>query len=321
LRNIYSLSFTIQSPLFLQLYQLRVKRVLLWGLFFIWGLIPASAQDTVPAAIPPPDTVKVNIDSLPITAVAQYNTALRELLAIHPYLNSNGKPFANTVVPRVLRSRDHLFYIVMGLLLYLALLRVFYTRYFFNLFRVFFNTSLRQSQLTDQLLQAKLPSLFFNLFFIVAAGLFAYLLLLRFHWISDTTRWWVALPIAVAAVGGIYGGKFLTLSFTGWLTTYKEQANNYIFIVFLINKVIGVMLLPAILVLAFSSPGLSFVAANTALILIALLLVLRFFRSYGLLKGQIKVSRFHFLLYIIGIEILPLALIYKALIIYLEKST
>jgi hypothetical protein len=49
-------------------------------------------------------------------------------------------------------------------------------------------------------------------------------------------------------------------------------------------------------------------------------LLLRFFRSYGLLQNQLKISRFHFMLYITGIEILPLLLIYKGLMVYLSKN-
>ena len=64
-----------------------------------------------------------------------------------------------------------MFYLIAGIVLLLAFFKYFNSRYFTNLFRVFFNTSLRQSQLTDQLLQAKLPSLLFNLFFILSGGI------------------------------------------------------------------------------------------------------------------------------------------------------
>ena len=45
------------------------------------------------------------------------------------------------------------FYIMAGLLLFLGIMKTVYSRYFTTLFRVFFNTSLRQTQLTDQLEQ------------------------------------------------------------------------------------------------------------------------------------------------------------------------
>jgi hypothetical protein len=57
-----------------------------------------------------------------------------------------------------------------------------------------------------------------------------------------------------------------------------------------------------------------------SLMSIAIFLLLRFFRSYGLIQNQLKISKFHFFLYIIGLEILPLLLIYKGLMVYLTKN-
>ncbi len=285
--------------------------VLLFGSVVVYGQGPAgiSADDPVRDTVSPV-----------LSPVDRYNSAIKAILNDHTLLNSNGKPFVNTLVVKPITGKEHLFYLLAALFLYLALLRFIFARYSFNLFRVFFNTSLRQGQLTDQLLQARLPSLFFNLFFILSAGMFAYLLLSRMGWLGNHNAWWLAIPSCTGIVAAVYGTKYLTLKFTGWLTNFKEPVDTYIFIVFLINKIIGILLLPAILLLAFAKPGLSYAAAQGALVVIGLLLVLRFFRSYGLLQGRLKVSRAHFLLYIFGIEILPLLLIYKALVIYLEKS-
>jgi hypothetical protein len=202
----------------------------------------------------------------------------------------------------------------------LGCLKFFYNRYFSNLFRVFFNSSLRQSQLTDQLLQARLPSLFFNIFFVISTGFFVYLLLRYFKWLSIDAAWWTFLPGCVAAIGIIYGVKYFTLKFTGWITSYKEAVDTYIFVIFLINKIIGILLVPVIVLMAFAETWLVNFVIIPALVITGLLILLRFFRSYGLLQGQLKVSRFHFFLYVIGIEVLPILVIYKGLMLYLNKS-
>jgi hypothetical protein len=201
----------------------------------------------------------------------------------------------------------------------LACCRFFFARYFTNLLRVFFNTSLRQSQLTDQLLQAKLPSLLFNSYFIVAGGLYGYFLLLHYHWITETHKW-LLIAGCIGATGIVYIVKFSALKFTGWLTGYSEATNTYVFIVFLINKIIGIFLIPIVIIIAFSDAKVASMAVLISLLCIGLMLLLRFFRSYGLLQHQLKVSRLHFFLYIIGVEILPLLLIYKALMLLLDKN-
>ena len=61
-------------------------------------------------------------------------------------------------------SKDFVFYFILSLFLFLGILNAVFKNYFNTMIRVFFKTSLRQSQLTDQLMQAKLPSLCLNIF-------------------------------------------------------------------------------------------------------------------------------------------------------------
>ena len=214
-------------------------------------------------------------------------------------------------------SQDFNFALLLGILFLLAFLRLFYKRYFNNLFRVFFNTSLRQSQLTDQLLQSKQASLIFNIFFVLTGGIYSYLLLRHFNLISSA-RMITVMASCVGVLAIIYTGKFIVLKFTGWLTGLREATDTYLFVIFLINKIIGVLLVPVIIIISFSESMIVKVVISVSLLLIILLLILRFFRSYGLLQNQLKVSRFHFLLYILGIEVVPLLLIYKSLMIFVK---
>jgi hypothetical protein len=64
---------------------------------------------------------------------------------------------------RLIENRNSFFYAIALLFFFLGIIKVAFEKYFKNMIRVFFNTSLRQSQLKDQLLQDRLPSLFFNL--------------------------------------------------------------------------------------------------------------------------------------------------------------
>ena len=234
-------------------------------------------------------------------------------------LNSSAEPVSISVQFKKTESKDSLFYLITGIVMLLAFFKYFYNRYFINLFRVFFNTSLRQSQLTDQLLQAKLPSLLFNVFFIISAGVYVYILLAHYYNIDKDNKWLFIIS-SIAILGLTYLIKFCTLKFTGWVTGLKEITNTYIFVIFLINKIIGIFLIPFIIIMAFSESSIAKIAVLISLMSIGVLLLLRFFRSYGLLQNQLKISRFHFVLYIAAIELLPLLLIYKGLMIYLSKN-
>ncbi len=265
---------------------------------------------------------KDSVSAKPVVKPSQagvYQQTMEQLLKNNIFLVSNATPVATAYQERKSSQTELKFYILLGTILFLSFLRFFYARYFNNLFRVFFNTSLRQGQLTDQLLQAKLASMLFNLFFAISGGLYIYFLLIHHGWISEENSL-VALSMSVGILALIYFIKFLTLKFTGWLTGYKDVADTYLFIIFLINKILSILLVPFIIVLAFSLPVIKSIAAIISLLIIALLFLLRFLRSYGLLKHQIKVGWFHFLLFIIGIEVLPILLIYKGLVVLLNKN-
>lgn len=254
-----------------------------------------------------------------INRSASYTLAFQKILKENIFLHSTGKPVAMSIQIKKQDSQDSLFFILVLIAGLLGFFRFTYTRYFNNLFRVFFNASLRQSQLTDQLLQAKLPSLFFNILFVLIGGIYVYLLLKYYKWISGQD-FWPTLFYCIISLGIIYLVKFITVKFTGWVTGFKEVTNTYVFIIFLINKILGVLLLPFAVIIALSMPNLATASVIISLLLIGLMFLLRFFRSYGLLQHKLKVSRFHFFLYVIGIEVVPVLLIYKGLVLLLSKN-
>jgi uncharacterized protein DUF4271 len=280
---------------------------------------PDSTRLNVDSGLIKKDSTTVAADTLQKADTTRIVSPIPVFHFQNKLLNTKGEPVSLAVQYKKTTNKDVLFYMVMVILLVLGFFKYFYDRYFTNLFRVFFNTSLRQSQLTDQLLQAKFPSLVFNLFFILSGGFYAYILFSYYGWINESNKW-IMLGSLIALLGLINLVKFSTLKFTGWITGLKEVTNIYVFIIFLINKIIGVFLVPFIVILSFSDNYIVRVAVLVSLMSIILLLFLRFFRSYGLLQNQLKISRFHFILYIAGVEILPLLLIYKGLMIYLSKN-
>ena len=269
-----------------------------------------------------PGLVPVQKDSLQVPAVTLvnwYDEAWQTVLKENKFLNSQGTPVTMAVKIKKSTSADIVFYLLAALVFSLALIKFFFARYFTNLFKLFFNTSFRQSQLADQLLQAKLPSLFLNAFFIISAGVYIYFILLQYKFITEIHQWKI-LASCIFVLGIIYLAKFSTLKFTGWVTGHSDITDAYIFIIFLICKIIGVLLVPFIILIAFSDAAIAKSCALISLLIAGFLLLLRFFRSYSLLQNQLKISRFHFILYITGIEILPLLLIYKGLLILLNKN-
>lgn len=245
-----------------------------------------------------------------------YRRISDELLLNNRFINVKDAPLYLIEDPREPQGKEFLFYTLCIIVLILGLFRTFYSQYFNNLFRVFFNTSLRQTQLTDQLMQAKLPSFILNIFFVLAAGIYVWLLFMHFHPPRLISRK-LLLPFCIIGVATLYFLKFCILKFMGWVSDIRPVTDNYIFVIFLINKIAGILLVPFIIVLAFSMSQWINAVATVSLLVFGLFFLSRYVKSYGVIERKIPLNPFHFIIYIVGAEILPMVVIYKVAVDYL----
>ena len=215
-------------------------------------------------------------------------------------------------------SKDDLFYLMAGVIFCLAFIRAVFSKYFRNLFLFFFQTSLRQQQIREQLLQDNLASLFINLLFFISTGLYISLLINYKNWAS-VSYGWLALFCAVILIL-IYLGKYFFLLFAGWVFNTKEAAGSYIFLVFMVNKMMGILLIPFLLILSFANATVVDVGITVSIGLIGLLYLYRYLVSFSAIRNKLKVNALHFFLYLCAVEVLPLLLIYKGLINYIAGS-
>lgn len=247
-----------------------------------------------------------------------YDTSTYRKYETHPWLPLHKPALYMLIDYHLPENKDELFYLMAGVVLVLAFIRTAFSKYFRNLFLLFFQTSLRQKQTRDQLLQNNLASLLTNFLFLVSAGLYITLVIRYRNW-TDLSFWWVAAGSA-AVLLLVYLAKYLFLLFTGWVFNTKEAAGAYVFVVFLVNKMLGILLVPFLLVIAFSSPQVVQVAVTLSLGMVCLLIVYRYWVSFLAVRNKLKVNALHFLLYLCAVELLPLVLIYKVLINYVNGT-
>ncbi|HYC27429.1 MAG TPA: DUF4271 domain-containing protein [Chitinophagaceae bacterium] len=282
-------------------------------------ITPPPPRDTVRKAV---DTVRAVIDSTPaVPSPPQKDiiSALRKLLSEHPYFSFFGKAVTMPAIPRETHGKDVSFYVLLGLFFYFALIKTVFSKYLNNLVSIFLRITLRQQQLREQLLQSPLPSLLMNIFFLLTGGLYASLLLDYYKYQADP-NFWIQTLYCTGILAVIYLGKYVLLKFTGWVFNLSKATDTYIFIVFLVNKMLGLLLLPFLVLIAFYSGQAQQVFVTLSLILVVVLFVYRFIFSFGPIRAEIKVNPFHFFLYLCAFEIAPLLLIYKVLLAILGTS-
>lgn len=236
----------------------------------------------------------------------------------NPYFKKTGQPVYLVIKERHPITRDKVFYTLIGLMLFLAIIKRWFGKYFNAIFKLFLQPSFRQKQTREQLSQNSLPSFLLNLFFIFSAGMYI-AFLLKYYNLMPINFWQVALYCIITLLA-LYVLKYLFLSFAGWVFNVKEATDTYIFIVFLINKIIGVVLVPFTFILAFSYPKIVHVSVTVSVVLVVLLYLYRYIASYSPVSRTVRVSAFHFILYIFAFELIPLLLIYKTLINYLDNT-
>lgn len=264
--------------------------------------------------------VQINLDSVNAIHAKKLISQVQDVLRKNTSYKLSATPVRLNMQVRTERSDDGMFYFLAGLIFYFALIRLFFGKYLDNLISIFFRVTLRHQQIREQMLQTPLPSLLLNILFIISASLYS-AFIVQHYGFSPFSSIWPMFGYCILAVTVIYLAKFLFLKITGWIFNVSSATDTYIFIVFLVNKMIGIFLLPVLVLLAFPKSVIYSGAITLSYILLVLLFFYRFFISYRPVRNEIKVNRFHFFIYLCAFEIAPLLLIYKVLLDFVERST
>ncbi|MEY3118237.1 MAG: hypothetical protein RIT30_169 [Bacteroidota bacterium] len=259
------------------------------------------------------------IDSNINTLKAYKNYFLQKKNAYKLYFPSSITTRESQVVYKIeqrfaLPDKDLLFYLILILIFLFGFVNNVFPQYFSKLFKQFSQSSLRMIQYREQLLQNSLGSLIINICFILSFSLMSTLLIFNRHLL--TLSFWEGFFYINLFFTFLYVGKYISLQIAGYVFNSKELVNTYIFVVFMINKVLGVLLVPFILVLAFAKPIFHPYAIGGAALITVLLILYRYLFSLTSVRNKLHISSFHFFLYLCAFEILPLTILYKFIVQY-----
>jgi hypothetical protein len=244
-------------------------------------------------------------------AVSAPDTSLAFFNQLNPFIDTGGKLFYRMESSFEPPNKDFLFYWLAGGVLVLGIIRIAFSKYFSDMLRIFSQTTFRQKAIRDQLVQNRLASLLMNLFFCFSAGTFLYQLGEYRHWFGAGTVWWQQSLLCMAFVAAVYAVKYLSIHLSGWLFGLRELADTYTFMVFLVNKVVGIMLLPASIALALGVADLKAMMVVASLFGLGFLFLYRYVLAVPLLRQHVRVIPFHFFIYFCAFEIVPVLVIYK----------
>lgn len=208
-------------------------------------------------------------------------------------------------------NKDLLFYTLIIIILLLAVIRQLFPKYFQNLFRFLFEASFRQKQRREQLMQETLPPLMMNILFILVGGLFIGLMAYDNQWLEGP--FWQISFYSITLLALVYLFKYAVIQMSGLIFNARESASTYSFIVFLVNKIIALALIPLLLLLAFADTSIREIAITVAGSLVVFMLAFRYIISLTIIRSTLSIHPLHFFVYLCAIELMPMLIIFKLL--------
>lgn len=144
------------------------------------------------------------------------------------------------------------------------------------------------------------------LIFFLNAGIFIYLITKFF--LPESNPSWL---LCILFVSGLYLGRHLLLFLFSEIFPVGREVKQYNFIIATFNLLLGLILVPLNLVIAYTSASIATVAVYAMLSIIAFFFFIRY--SKGFLLGLIASggALFNFLLYLCTFEIVPVLILIK----------
>lgn len=286
-----------------------LRRVIIVLLVVSFAIVSAEAR-----LKPKPEKYGVTLTIDKATQERAASDSLRNTLKHHPQF-SQKKIFYNIERERVMNNKTVDFYLLLFVCIMLGIIRYMNPKYFYHLWKAFINPTHSSRQLKDQMEGTTLQNLLMNIFFSIVSGVYIFYAV-RLVTPGRTGNIPPALLLVMLVLGMmvIYLTKYAIIRFSGWVFKLEGITEQYIFNIFLINKVLAIFLLPFVLILAFADTVWTGPAIIISLILAGLLLLNRYTRSWQVFGSFFQYSKFHFFTYLCASELLPLAVLMKLLV-------
>lgn len=224
-----------------------------------------------------------------------------QLRPVHP----NAQPLSNEISD----------WFTISLIVLVALFtwfRFFYYRIFRQLYTSFYNITTTNQIVRDESVLLQRASLILSVISYMLMGLFLYQLSIFWAWDMGVLQGglirFVFLSLSVAIA---YSLKMISLRFLSSVFEIEKPVALYIFNIFLMIMMIGLLLLPINILLAYGPIEYRPWIVLVALSIIALLFVYRIIRAIGIWIGISGFSLFYLFLYLCTFEIAPLLIIWK----------
>jgi hypothetical protein len=230
------------------------------------------------------------------------------------YLFNNHKLSSQSYYPQTIdkQNPDWFTVILITIIIAVTLLKVFYSKIFFQIFKAFVNNNTANQIVRDENLLVQRASILLSVICYLVFALFTYKVTQYYQYdnqyIGKAFAKFLFISIFIAIS---YSIKMISLKIFGYIYNYEKPAASYIFNLFLVNNVLGIVLLPLLILLTYFNNNYFLILLNFSLALIILFFLYRILKGILIWTSTIRYNLFYLFLYICALEIAPLLIIFK----------
>jgi hypothetical protein len=206
--------------------------------------------------------------------------------------------------------KSFLFWVSTGFLVYLAISITLFRFFLARMYRAFSNDNFLKLLHRELKGGVQYPYWMFYFFFFMNAGLFGFLISRHYGVLEEYSDPYLLLLCFAGVVFAFFAKQGL-LKFLAWTFPIRQVLDYYNFTITVFSAMLGLVLFPVNIFIAFAADPIPQVAIYTGLSIMGLIYLYRYIRSIFSAGRLIIFHRFHFFVYLCSVEIAPALLIAK----------
>jgi hypothetical protein len=202
---------------------------------------------------------------------------------------------------------------LLGVIILLMVIRIFYRKSFSELGSAFFSFRYSGQLVRDENILLQRTTIILSVMFNLTVALFLYqcvtALDLKLPFGLTDFRAFIFFALLISS---IYAFKFIILKIAGFIFDITPEMETYVFSVFLINNIFGLLLLPIVIVnFLYPSLLISQFMGLAVLCIAAIFFLYRLIRGVLISRESASRSPVYLFLYLCALEIAPLLVLIK----------
>jgi hypothetical protein len=220
-------------------------------------------------------------------------------------VNPNARPLNDTI-------SDWLTISLIVMMVFFTWFRLFYYKIFRQLLTSYFNMTASNQIVRDESYLLQRASLVISIISYLLGGLFLYQISVLYDWqIYWLQKGLVRFVLFSLIIAISYSVKMILLRVLSVVFNQEKAAGSYIFNLFLMIMMAGLILFPANIFLAYSNASVKYFAAIATIVLIGLMFLFRLSRAIRIWFSIPQFSFFYLFLYLCAFEVAPLLVVWK----------